>query len=104
MKFQNLEEIEATQWAKNFKSIDPGEYDRALEFAEALNRGDKKVNIVHSDETGEWQWAISIGEESFWSDGSRRDSSWDDGFWLDAFSTKKEALELCKKMGWKINT
>ena len=48
-----------------------------------------RVEFVHTDETGEWQWAICA-------------SSHDPGFWMDARPTKKAALALCREMGWKL--
>lgn len=46
-----------------------------------------RKQLEKTDETGEMVWAIQV-------DG--------DNFWMDAKKTKKEAINLCKKMGWKI--
>jgi hypothetical protein len=41
------------------------------------------VEIVHSDETGEWVFAVST----------------DGCFWLDAFETREEAIAFCRTHG-----
>jgi hypothetical protein len=41
------------------------------------------VEIVHSDETGEWVWVVTT----------------DDCFWLDAFETREEAIAFCQTHG-----
>lgn len=76
-------ELVKTTWAKNFKKTNPMDYDDAIDIA-MDNTVD--VGIYKTDQTGEWRWAIDAGN----------------GFWLDSFKTKKEAVSLCKKMGWKI--
>ena len=39
------------------------------------------VTIVHTDETGEWVYAVSMA----------------DAYWLDAFKTMRQAEEFCKR-------
>lgn len=72
-------ELEQTEWAKNFKKGCPTSYKKAIDLVTIT------VKILHSNELGEWMWAVVAGED----------------FWLDAFTTKKEAINLCKEMGWR---
>ena len=83
------EELEATEWARRFKEDSPVSYAQALRYAQSK---DLRVYVHKTNETGEVQWAISVLDE---------DSS--DDFWMDAMQTKKEALELCRHMGWKVS-
>lgn len=83
------EELEATEWAKEFKLQSPILYEEALRF---VTKPDVRVELCCTDETGERVWAISVVE----LDGNST------GFWLDAKKTKKEATHLCRRMGWKI--
>jgi hypothetical protein len=80
-------ELKKTKWAKEFKKECPDQYEEALELA--LNP-DLRVFIQKSDASGIVLWAVSTGELN-------------PEFWLDAKKTKKEALALCKEMGWKVN-
>lgn len=84
-----LEELEGTEWARKFKEDSPVSYAQALRYAQSR---DLRVYVHKTNETGEVQWAISVLDE---------DSS--DDFWMDAMQTKKEALELCRHMGWKVS-
>ena len=53
---------------------------------EYINNHDTRVEIVHSNETGEWVYAVCVA---------------DDDFWLDSFETEKEALEYIAKNNLK---
>lgn len=53
---------------------------------EALRRAGEPVEIFHTDETGEWQWVVSL----------------EDGFWMDAFETQEEAESFVTAMGWPM--
>jgi hypothetical protein len=44
------------------------------------------VDIYESDETGESQWVVAL----------------EDGFWMDAFTSREEAENLVAEMGWPI--
>lgn len=82
------EALEATDWAKEFKDDAPVSYNEAIR--NALNPK-MRVEIYRTFETGEMLWAISAvvdGEST--------------GFWMDAKRTKVAAVELCRRMGWKI--
>lgn len=46
------------------------------------------VNIGHNMDTGELLWAIVHHR--------------DPDFWIDAFENLDDAVEFCKKCGWKI--
>ena len=76
--------LEKTRWAKVFKKEDPINYNRALVYAldDPLY-----VSLYKNDELGEMVWAINV---------------YNTEFWMDAKKTKKEAINLCKKMGWEI--
>lgn len=47
-----------------------------------------EVMLCKNDETGDWVWSVSPMSDS--------------GFWLNAFKTKKEALEYCDKHSFNI--
>ena len=79
------EDIEKTSWAKNFKSESPVSYAEAIKLACIENL---EVEILHTDENGEWQWCIVASDSQ--------------GFWMDAFKSREEAVSLCKEMGWII--
>ena len=51
-----------------------------------INDPDTRVEIVHSNETGKWVYAVCVA---------------DDDFWLDSFETEKEALEYIAKNNLK---
>lgn len=78
------QQIEKTSWAKEFKRECLKYYSDALQFA---LRTPLFVDIYKTDETGELLWVIQVKETTFWMDG---------------FKTKKEAVALCKEMGWKV--
>jgi len=81
--------IEHTSWAKSFKREAPYFYDEAIR---RVASPDFAVKIIHSTETGDPLWAVeAIAEHA--NDG---------GFWMVAFPTKGEALDLCKEMGWRV--
>lgn len=68
-----------TDWAKRFrKEASPSLYK------EALSRAGQPVQVFFSNETGEDLWAVSL----------------EDSFWMDAFPTEQEALQLVEEMGW----
>ena len=78
------EEILQTKWAKEFQKEDLCSFQEALDFCLNDNR---QITIYKTNETGEELWVISIAESDFW---------------LDTKKTKKEAINLCKEMGWKV--
>jgi hypothetical protein len=78
-----LDELEASSWAREFKAAAPGSYAQALDYAQ---RPQLRVHVHQTDKTGELQWAIAV-------DG-------DHEFWMDAKPTKKDAIVLCRDMGW----
>jgi hypothetical protein len=51
-----------------------------------MRRDGEPVSIIHTNETGEWQWAVSFEDE----------------FWMDAFPTEQEARDFVKGMGWPL--
>jgi hypothetical protein len=84
-------QLRRTEWAHNFKRECPGQYETALEFASSKKL---TVKVAFSNETGDPLYAIDVVNYT--------DNPDCDCFWLDAFPTEREALELCDKMGWKI--
>jgi hypothetical protein len=76
-----LKQLHKTKWAKDFKKEDPSIYEVAIKFA-----SDPTItfDIYKSNETGEKIWAIDHK-----------------GFWMNAYKTQKQAIQLCKTMGWK---
>ncbi len=79
------EQIEQTEWAKQFKEgCLLSSYEQALNHALALQDKEIFADIYRTDENGERVWAICV----------------EDDFWMDAFRTQKEAVALCKQMGW----
>lgn len=83
--------IELTSWAKSFKREAPYFYDEAIRRATSP---DFAVKIIHSTEIGPPLWAVAAVAEKGKPD--------DGGFWMVAFPTKGEALDLCKEMGWRV--
>lgn len=79
-------QLEETAWAKAFKADSPVSYQQALELA--LNP-DLVVWLVRNNAAGVWQWSIVADELA-------------PGFWMDAKPTRREALALCREMGWKV--
>jgi hypothetical protein len=73
-------DIIASPWAIRFRSNCPTAYE------EAIRRAGEPVSIYKTDETGTVQWAVAL----------------EDGFWMDAFNTKKEALKLVSEMKWPL--
>lgn len=53
---------------------------------EAIKRAGSPVKIIHSDETGEWLWAVTT----------------EDSFWMDVFKTKQEAEDFITVMAWPM--
>jgi hypothetical protein len=82
------DEIESTPWAQNFKREAPSSYEEALILATSQ---DVEFEVYREGETGSRLWAISVVDE-----GERTD------FWMAATKTKKDALKLCKHMGWRV--
>ena len=82
-----LDELEATPWAKKFKEDSPVSYAQGLKYAQDK---DLRVHIHKVDQYSD-QWAISVLDGIDAQD-----------FWMDVTPTKKEALELCRLMGWKV--
>ena len=78
------QQLEKTRWAKVFKKEDPINYNRALVYAldDPLY-----VSLYKNDELGPIVLAINV---------------YNTEFWMDAKKTKKEAINLCEKMGWEI--
>jgi len=54
-----------------------------LERVKQAFKDKEQVYIHHNNELGDWVWAVGLVSDT--------------GFWLDAFPTKKEAVEFCKK-------
>ena len=85
------EEIEATAWAKRFKKDCGQSYSQAIDIALRT----RLVIIEKRDDNsflGDYQFAITTADAD----------EYEDDFWLDAFDTKKEALSLCREMGWMV--
>ena len=81
-----MKAIERTAWAKEFKKECDWQYDNALKLA---TDPDLYVAVVKSYEVSiSGEWAIIAGGTDFW---------------LDAKKTKREAVALCKQMGWRIS-
>jgi len=55
-------------------------------LGEMMQRDGQPVSIIHTNETGEWQWAVSCEDE----------------FWMDAFPTEQEARNFVEAMGWPL--
>lgn len=76
----DLERLVSSLWAKRFRANCPTSY------SEAILRAGEPVDIYESDETGELQWVVAL----------------EDGFWMDAFTSREEAERLVEEMGWPI--
>lgn len=76
-----------TPWRKNLRKNvkSKSDYDEAISFA---LKDSCEVEIIKTTDRGWVEWAIMIPDSN--------------GFWMDAKNLKKEALALCKEMGWKI--
>jgi hypothetical protein len=84
------QQLEATEWAKEFKAdAPPGTYEAALVIA---SLDVVKVDIYKSNESGAMLWHVQYegGEFPYWKS----------LFWLDSKKTDDEARELCDAMGW----
>jgi hypothetical protein len=79
------EALGRTHWAAEFKKDAPVSYAMALRYAQELPL---EVLVERTDETGDSQWVIRVLD--------------DPSFWMDAKTTRKAAVELCREMGWKI--
>lgn len=77
--------MERTAWAVEFKEDSPVSYELAVRYA---LQTPLQVVIDRTNETGEDQWAIRVFD--------------DPSFWMDAKTTKKAAVELCRSMGWRV--
>jgi hypothetical protein len=73
------------KWMREFREDSPVSYGEAMRLAA---NPDLRVEIVHTNETGEWRWAIDAVSHA-------------PGFWMDSRPTKKAAIQLCRDMGWK---
>lgn len=73
------------KWMREFRKDSPISYGLAAELS---SNPDLRVEIIHTNDTGEWQWAIDA-------------ASYEPGFWMDTRPTKKAAIQLCRDMGWK---
>lgn len=79
-----LKELRKTEWSKSYKIVCPSTFNEAMGYA--LN-DDFFVTVGSSDETGKMLWFIAAYETDFW---------------MDSFKTKKEAIDLCNVMNWKV--
>lgn len=82
------DELSKTEWAKGLR----GFYDKSMELA---TNPSTKVAIRRTDETGEWLWAIEVVECDLPKD------EWEE-FWLDALTTKRQAITLCHELGLTV--
>ena len=65
--------------------------DTTLRLVKEYIASKQPVDIHYNCETGDWLYSIvRIGDD-------------DPGFWLDAFKTKREALEFCKSNKLPVN-
>ena len=78
------EEIEKTAWAQRYRQECPDSYQEAVEYATCEGM---HVDVYQTNVSGIKKWIIEI-----------------DGidFCLDIFPTKKQAMNLCKEMKWKV--
>lgn len=83
------QQLEATEWAKEFKADCPTSYEDALTIA-SLDVVD--VDIYKSNESGTMMWHVQYTGKEF--------PKWTNLFWLDSKKTEDEARELCDAMGW----
>ena len=79
------EELEQTEWAKEFKRDAPISYAQGIDYASQDNL---EVYLRNNCDLGYWVWSIEVYDNP--------------PFWMDAKETKEEAIELCKQMGWVI--
>lgn len=79
--------LEKTSWAREFKKCAPVSYTDALKFALDPSL---RVEIVHADVRGEgMEWGITAGDHA-------------PDFLMEICPSKKDALALCREMGWKV--
>jgi hypothetical protein len=79
------ESVEVTSWARLFKEECPSGYEKAIEHA--LNP-DLQVDIDFNNENGSWVYAVRVvGDEEFW---------------MDAFPSRRKAVQFCAAMGWPV--
>lgn len=77
--------IESTPWAKAFKLDSPVSYEQGIRYA---LEPELQVILDHNNESSDWVWAIRVFDSP--------------EFWMDVRPTKKDAIALCREMGWKI--
>lgn len=83
---RSLEDIEQTDWAKEFKNDSPVSYPVALRYAQ---QDELEVFIEHTrDGSGDMMWAVCVLD--------------DPSFYMDFKATEEQAISLCQTMGWKI--
>ena len=82
-------ELENTDWARGFKKDSPVSYKEGLRLAMSPKL---RVEVNLAKENGDLKWIISA-----------IDDRGDSGFWMDAKRTKADAVDLCRRMGWKIS-
>jgi hypothetical protein len=83
------QQLEATEWAKEFKSDAPGSYEDALTIA---SLDVVHVDVYKSNESGSMMWHVLYAGQEY--------PKWKWTFWLDSKKTEDEARELCDSMGW----
>ena len=78
-------QIKNSKWGRAFQRECPGYWEDALSY---VSKPDVAVRVVCSYEQSiEGEYAIIVNKTDFW---------------LDAFKYKKDAVALCKKMGWRV--
>jgi len=86
--------IQSTNWARNFKHTCPTGYKDAIELAKRIESGEiPEVRIYFNNKNGNWIWAIAPSGENV--------SRFDQEFWLDGKKLQKDAIAVCREMGWK---
>lgn len=80
-----MAQLEQTDWAKRFKADSPVSYAQGIALAIKPNL---EVSIAHTDENGDWRWVIVAVDAP--------------GFWMDALSSRQEAINLCDQLNWKV--
>jgi len=87
--------IKSSNWARRTKRSCPTCYKECIELAQLLrDKVYEGVTFYHNDDAGIWQWSI-LPYDVFLP------TKWN-GFWLDSFPTKRQAVECCREMKWKI--
>lgn len=77
--------IEQTEWARKFALEAPWSYDQAIRI---VSSPDFAVRVECSTETGEHLWAVIAINT--------------DNLWMEAFTTREEAIDFCNDMNWKV--